>query len=64
MGDDKLEQPGPEEGRHAKKDDADTEGHRKKVASLTEEPGVGPDEGKKMPLAIPDDSEDTEGHKR
>ena len=64
MGDDKLEQPGPDEGRHVTKDGEDTEGHKKRLMSVTDEPGVGPDEAKRKMSAIPDSDDDTVGHKK
>ena len=64
MGEDKLEQPGPDEARRVAKDGEDTEGHKKRVMSVTDDPGVGPDEHRRMTNAIPDSDGDTEGHKK
>ena len=63
MGEDvKAKDGGPDEARRPREDD--TEGHRKKLSSVTDDPGLGPDEAKRMPRAIPDSDDDTVGHKR
>ena len=64
MGEDKLEQPGPDEARRVAKDGEDTEGHKKRVLLATGEPDGGPEEAKRKMSAIPDSDDDTVGHKK